>query len=73
LLITILSFFFLDSTNIAAYPSWETQGAGPGAGSHAPREDGAGEDPLPLMEPGEALADGPCACGWEVRMDSGRC
>jgi hypothetical protein len=28
LLITMLSFFFLDSTNIAAYPSWK-QGAVP--------------------------------------------
>src|SRR5690348_14075266 len=60
LLMTILSFFFLDSTSIAAYPSL-SQGAGScGAGSHAPgrcrgtRSRCAGEDPLPLLEPGEA-------------------
>src|SRR5204862_7149457 len=60
LLMTMLSFFFLDSTNIAAYPSWK-RGAGPGeliptrsthAGGGSER---AGEGPLPLEEPGMSL------------------
>src|SRR5947209_5699741 len=61
LLITMLSFFFLDSTNIAAYPSLR-QGATPGdlvptrsAVSGRAREKRAGEDPLPLQEPGVSL------------------
>jgi hypothetical protein len=32
---TILSFFFLDSTNIAAYPSLSQRGRSCGPGSHA--------------------------------------
>src|SRR5262249_61348368 len=68
LLITILSFFFLDSTNIAAYPSWKSHGAGPREWFPRPTPwlgrpwlGCAGEDPLPLTEPGvKLLADGPC-------------
>src|SRR6059036_3578225 len=57
LLITMLSFFFLDSTNIAAYPSLSQGGHSCEAGSHAttpPRRGEvirAGEDPLPVLEP----------------------
>src|SRR5207302_6978888 len=68
LLMTILSFFFLDSTNIAAYPSLR-QGAVPG-GFLVPtrsfavfaQDDRAGEDPLPLQGPGVSLGGwvGPC-------------
>src|SRR5262245_59659362 len=57
LLITILSFFFLDSTSIAAYPSLR-----PGAdreliptrsgGRRTAAVERAGEEPLPLQEPG---------------------
>jgi hypothetical protein len=61
LLMTIDSFFFLDSTNIAAYPSWRVPSPavtdshalsdGPIQGCEAKR---AGEDPLPLQESGES-------------------
>src|SRR5207248_1577161 len=58
LLITMLSFFFLDSTSIAAYPSLGTEGGYRDIGSHATRTNRsaarstcAGEDPLPLQEP----------------------
>jgi hypothetical protein len=60
----MLSFFFLDSTNIAAYPSpkdkmpflliWFPR-VGKGAGG----QERAGEDPLPLLEPSVSLGDAP--------------
>ncbi len=62
LLMTMLSFFFLDSTNIAAYPSpkdkmpfllywFPTRGEGLGG------QERAGEDPLPQLEPGVSHGD----------------
>src|SRR5438874_9526281 len=59
LLITMLSFFFLDSTSIAAYPSGSGEGDYTDVGSHvrglnrwlAARTHYAGEGPLPLQEP----------------------
>src|SRR5439155_17962657 len=55
LLITMLSFFFLDSTSIAAYPS-PRQGAipvelVPTRSDSLGGQERAGEDPLPLQEP----------------------
>src|SRR5438445_13381020 len=62
LLITMLSFFFLDSTNIAAYPSPKDQMPFlliwfPRVGNRAGGQKRAGEDPLPLLEPGVSLGD----------------
>src|SRR5207302_6007052 len=60
LLMTMLSFFFLDSTSIAAYPS-PRQGVIPGdlvptrSEYGAGGQERAGEDPLPLQEPGVSL------------------
>src|SRR6516225_3241147 len=70
LLITMLSFFFLDSTNIAAYPSSEVN-----PGELAPtrsdqiRKERASEDPLPLQrnqgrDPGRHAVPG---LGWRDR------
>src|SRR5438094_10440392 len=60
LLITMLSFFFLDSTSIAAYPLEGIEGGSRDVGSHATRTNrsaargfSAGEDPLPLQEAGD--------------------
>src|SRR5947199_7623390 len=68
LLITMLSFFFLDSTNIAAYPSWRSQSWCELIPTCLPclEQNHAGEDPLPLLEPDESLGDGTMMyCGWE--------
>src|SRR5438094_10421854 len=73
LLMTMLSFFFLDSTSIAAYPSlskgqswccWFPRVQGDGERTTKER---AGEDPLPLQEPGVSLGDGVQSIerGWE--------
>jgi hypothetical protein len=64
LLITMLSFFFLDNTNIAAYPSPKDKMPilldwFPRVGSAAGGQERAGEDPLLLSEPGECLGGTP--------------
>src|SRR5438045_9327766 len=55
LLITMLSFFFLDNTNIAAYPSRRDKGPVPVVLAPTRLAAGlalrAGEDPLLLLEP----------------------
>src|SRR6266516_3828753 len=64
LLITMLSFFFLDRTNIADYPSRSIQGARwlvptrSGRPSGDSRPGSAGEGPLLLQEPIEYLGGG---------------
>src|SRR5713226_8001963 len=73
LLMTILSFFFLDSTNIAAYPSGRVaqflKNLVPTHSANRPesccKSEGAGEDPLLLLEPEtEPPATKPMSCGW---------
>ena len=75
---TMLSFFFLDNTSIAAYPS-PRQEAIPGElvptrSDELPGgQERAGEDPLPLQEPGVSLGGvGSCTAAGSA-MNSRRC
>src|SRR5467141_1645755 len=62
LLMTMLSFFFLDSTNLAAYPSPKDKMPFllywfPTRGERLGGQERAGEDPLPQLEPGVSHGD----------------